>query len=99
MPTNDDTNDAPKAWEGPWTDETGRPCLGIWADEGGVLLVLRLEAHGGFSFHHAQAGEESVCSLTISSFRVKRIQDFFSADTRQVGLRDLRAIAGEEPVT
>jgi len=79
-----------KPWEGPWTDEEGRMCLGIWADEGGVLLVLRAELNGSFSFHHVQEGEDTVCSLSISSFRVKRIRDFFDPATRQVGLRDLR---------
>lgn len=85
------SNEGPRPWEGPWTDEEGRACLGIWADEGGVLLVLRAEADGGYSFHHVQQDEETVCSLTISSFRVRRIREFFDPSTRPTNpLRDLR---------
>lgn len=86
------SNEKPKAWEGPWIDEEGRQCQGIWANEGGVLLVLREEQGGEVSFHHAQINEDTVCSLTIEAFRLRRIKDFLTPEIRTalVPMRDLR---------
>jgi hypothetical protein len=65
-----------KAAEGPWTDEEGRPCLGVWADEGGQLLVLRHERNGARSFHAIGPAGRDTRVTTISTFRLTRIGEF-----------------------
>ncbi len=83
------TNGTPKSWEGPWTDEEGRQCLGVWANEGGMLLVLRAEENGAVSFHCATSNDLSV-GVTIETFRLGRIVNFIDGSARPSGLRDLR---------
>ena len=67
-PTHDDLI---MPYEGPTTDAAGRACLGVWADQGGLLLTLRREKNGAISIG-TNHGEH----VTISTFRLKRIADF-----------------------
>lgn len=62
--------------EGPWIDEKGRPCHGVWADEGGQLLILRREFNGGVTVHAVGPVGREQRKTTISSFRLKRLADF-----------------------
>lgn len=68
-----------KLGEGPWTDEDGRLCLGVWGDEGDYLLELRREHHG-ISFHVVEQITNEHKNVTISDFRLKRILNFIKPD-------------------
>lgn len=71
--------------EGPWFDNQGRPCLGIWADEGGQLLIVRRELTQAVSFHVVgPAGHEQRAS-TLARFRLQRLIDFLQQDTLAAG--------------
>ena len=62
--------------EGGFTDDDGNICLGVWADEGGVLLVLQRQRYS-VSFHAMQLdGEPQHGPATVSSFRYERIRQF-----------------------
>lgn len=62
--------------EGPWVDAEGRQCLGIWANEGGQLLILRREKNEGVSFYAVGPEGADQRRTTMTSFRLKRIANF-----------------------
>ena len=62
-----------------YVDADGRDCLGIWAEEGGVLLGLRREANGGVSFHVINTtGLPHLGPATLATFRHERIRAFLA---------------------
>ena len=64
------------AKEGPFTDGDGNQCLGVWANEGGVLLVLQRKRNE-ISFHAmATVGTHHDGPASIAAFRYQRIVDF-----------------------
>jgi len=74
-------NDEVYMREGPWLDDEGRPCLGVWCDEGDYILVIRREVNGGMSFHIcAGAGPGRQTAATLSTFRLERIAKFLMQD-------------------
>ena len=65
--------------EGPWIDADGNECLGIWADEGGVLLELQRTPYGGVSFY-VLAGAPPHPPATVAAFRQERIREFLGTE-------------------
>ncbi len=66
------------AEEGPFTDTDGNQCLGVWANEGGVLLVLQRRGNA-ISFHAMSVdGEHHNGPATVASFRYQRVLDFIA---------------------
>ena len=61
--------------EGPWTDDDRNECLGIWADEGGVLLEMQRTAAGRVTFYILNPHDSSR-GCTIAPFRWERIRKF-----------------------
>ena len=63
--------------EGPWTDDEGNECLGIWADEGGVILQLQRTKLGRVSFYIYDPYDGSLSlKATMAPLRWERIRDF-----------------------
>ena len=65
--------------EGSWTNDDGNECLGIWADEGGVLLQLARTKLGRVSFYvyDPYDGSRSL-RATIAPLRWERIREFLT---------------------
>jgi hypothetical protein len=62
-----------------YTDAEGRDCLGIWAEQGGVLLGLRRESDGSVSFHVIDTtGAPHIGPATLATFRHERIRAFLA---------------------
>lgn len=62
-----------------WTDEQGRECIGVWADQGGRMLTLRREKNGAVSVS-TDVGDDYV---TIAKFRAGRVAHFLAPEVTE----------------
>ena len=59
----------------------GQQCLGIWADEGGVLLILQRTGPNTVRFHPLNTAGLPADSATLSSFRWERVRKFIDPNS------------------
>jgi hypothetical protein len=71
----------PKPIEGPFVDADGNDCLGIWAEEGGVLLILQRTAPHTVRFHALNTAGLPSDFATLSSFRWERVRKFIDPNS------------------
>ena len=70
----------PPAAEGPFTDAAGNACLGVWADEGGMLLILQKVGWRMKFYAMDTEGNVMPGPVTLSSFRWARVAEFMVVD-------------------